>query len=85
MGPLLSNISKDHRFHRPGTADLAQDVKVFVVDTPDALTDAQLLALTLNEICVLKGKGHFIWYPSHLHNVMTLFHDTQLWSEHRTD
>lgn len=58
MGPLLSNISKDHRFHRPGTADLAQDVKIFVVDTPDALTDAQLLALTLNEICVLKGKGH---------------------------
>lgn len=78
MTNLLSAMSKDVRFHTPGRPDLKRDVFTFYKGTADVLTDAQLVALTLNEICVLQGKGQALWYPRHHNNVIILFYDSRL-------
>ena len=81
---LLNQMSKDERFHIPGRLDLKQDVGI---EPPSIMliTDAQLLAMTLNEICVLRGKGQFFWIPKYEYKVSTLFHGNTLPSKFRTD
>ena len=79
---LLINVSKDERFHAPGTLDLNQNV---FLDSITPLTDAQLFAMTLNEICVLRGKGQFFWIQEYETRVSTLFHGNTLPSKCRTD
>ena len=73
MVRLLQNIRRDEQFHTPGGLDLMQGVTALIDDTTKVLTDAQLLTLTLNEICVQIGRGQFLWYPEEAHNVKLLF------------
>lgn len=82
MTNLLSSTSNDFRFHTLGKPDLKRDVFVFYNGNADVLTGAQLIALTLNEICVLEGKGQVLWYPSHQNNVIILLRDNKLPGEH---
>lgn len=70
MAQLLSSMTKDERFHTPGRPNLKQGVRHVINDTTTALTDAQLLALTLNEICVLRGNGQVSWLPQYEHSVI---------------
>ena len=79
---LLINMSKGERFHTPGTLDLNQNV---FLDSSTLLTDAQLLAMTLNEICVLRGIGQFFWIQEHETGVSALFQGNTLPSKCRTD
>lgn len=79
---LLINMSKDERFYISGTLHLKQNV---FLDSITLLTDAQLLAMTLNEICVLRGKGEFFWIQEYETRVSTLFHGNTLPSKCRTD
>ena len=79
---LLINMSKDERFHTPSTLDLNQNV---FLDSITLLTDAQLLAMILVEICVLRGKGQFFWIQEYETRVSTLFHGNTLASKCRTD
>ena len=70
----LSTISGYVWFHKPGRPDLWQGS--YTQFDPfrgiqRVLTDVEMLALTLNEICALQGKGLFLWNPEPLHNVMT--------------
>ncbi len=74
MVRLLENMSRDEQFHTPGRLDLMLGVAMSV---PTVLTDAQLLTLTLNEICLLQGRGQFLWSPEHTHNVILLFRNNK--------
>lgn len=75
MAQLLSIMSKDERFHTPRRPNLRQGVQNDLNGT--LLTQAQLLALTLNELCVLQGKGLFAWLPNYAHNVTVLPYDEE--------
>lgn len=72
MAQQLSSMSRLERFHTPGRVDLKQGVQIDCNGVAKVLTDAQLLALTLNEIAMLKGKGLFLWVPAHAQNVTVL-------------
>lgn len=75
MAQLLSQIGKDERFHTPGRPDLRHGVQIDRFGTP--LLPAQLLALTLNEICVLQGNGLFAWVARNVHNVSVPSYDEE--------
>ena len=74
----LSSISKEERLHTPGDPSLSQSYHIIHNGALIKLTDAQVLALILNESCVEQGKGFFYWFPENLHNVMLLFCNIEL-------
>lgn len=62
-------MSKTDRFHIPGRPDLKHVIGAHYGDTSIALSDAQIIALILNEICALRGRGFLHWLPSDTNNV----------------
>ena len=74
----LSSISKEERLHTPGSSSLSQSYHIIHNAALTNLTDAQLLALILNESCVEQGKGFFCWFPEYMDNVMILFCNIEL-------
>lgn len=61
----ITDLSNYSFFHTPGRPNLKQGIRAYSYGTADVLTDAQLVVLTLNEICVLQGRGQVLWYPSY--------------------
>lgn len=83
MAQLLSSMSKDERFSSPWMVDLRQGVQSDLNGT--LLTQAQLLALTLNELCALVGRVLFAWLPDYAHNDTVRSYDEEPWHGYRTD
>ena len=77
MVQLLSDLGTFDLFHLPGMPDLRQGVHVETNGIIKELTAAQLLALTMNEICALQGKGLCLWFPD-TDNVIILFYSNKL-------
>ena len=69
MSISLTSLNKSFRFHTPGRPDLRQGVRAYYGGTTITLSDAQIIALTLNEICALRGQGIVYWHPSSTNNV----------------
>ena len=74
MAQLLSSIKSEQRLNAPGGPFPWERYQLFVNDTLKELTDAQLFALILNESCVHRGRGFFVWFPKQMHNVTMLFY-----------
>ena len=75
MVKLLSSIKPKQRLHTPGEPYPGEPYLILDNDILKELTDAQLLALTLNECCVDRGRGIFMWFPECMHNVTMLFYN----------
>ena len=88
MARWLIDISKKERLYTPGKPGKPFLGPIYYfVNHGDLkeLTEAQRLALVLNESCVQQGKGMFCWYPEYMHNVMILFYNIELLIKHRTN
>ena len=55
-----ADLSNYFYFHTPGRTNLKQGIRAYNYGIADVLTDTQLVALTLNEICVLQGRGQVL-------------------------
>ena len=75
MARLLSSMDKYEHFHTPGRPYLKLDIQSDLDGIARLLTDAQLLVLTMNEICVLRGEGQFLWFPAYGYSVTILFYN----------
>lgn len=69
MSISLTSLSRSYRFHTPGQPDLKHGVRAQYGGTTITLSDAQIIALTLNEICALRGQGLVHYLPSVANNV----------------
>ena len=65
----LTNLSKYYRSNTPEKPDLKHGVRAYYNGTTITLSDAQIIALTLNEICAQLGHGIVYWLPSFTSNV----------------
>ena len=69
MSISLTSLTKSYRFHTPEKPDLKHGVRAYYNGTTFTLSDAQIIALTLNEICAQQRHGIFYWLPSFTNNV----------------
>ncbi len=66
---FIGNLPRTFRFNTSGTTELQKDLWGRFNNVPKKLTDGQLVALTLNEICVHNGRGEVFWTPTEFLNV----------------
>ncbi len=66
---FIGNMPKTFRFNTSGTTELQKNLWGRFNNVPKKLTDGQLVALTLNEICAHDGRGEVLWTPTEFLNV----------------
>lgn len=65
----LTSLSEYYRFHKPGQPNLKYGIRAYYGGTTITRNDAQIIALTLNDICVLRVQGLAYWFSSFMNNV----------------
>lgn len=61
MLTYIESLPTKFRFYKPETNELAEDIFVKPYEVACRLSDAQVIALTLNEVCVTKSRGKLLW------------------------
>ena len=64
-----TSLSKDYRFLTPGQPGLKYRIRAYYGGTTITRNDAQIIALALNGILVLRGQGLAYWFSSFINNV----------------
>lgn len=69
MVKFIADLPKTYGFNTPGTTDIKQRIFAKFDGTTKRLSDGQLVALTLNEICAKNSRGEISWTPTELIDV----------------
>jgi len=71
MVTYINKLKSSFRFYAPNTNDLEDSLWVKPLAIASRLSDGQLIALTLNEVCALRGRGEFLWVSNNSPDVGT--------------